>query len=160
VTVQWTADEIASAVGLTHRQTFALHLRHLTGYTPIEIRMRYREGKSIPQVLGASLRAEESEVATADGGRNQYPRTRVVDVTGIDNVALPDGWVTVYSGDMGTYVPGIIRYLCDQNGPVMIGRDGEIRTRDPLHPMQVRYQAAPRPDFEGGDAKQRRLEMQ
>jgi hypothetical protein len=27
-----------------------------------------------------------------------------------------------------------------------IGRDGEIRTRDPLHPMQVRYQAAPRPD--------------
>jgi hypothetical protein len=31
-----------------------------------------------------------------------------------------------------------------QNG---IGRDGEIRTRDPLHPMQVRYQAAPRPDW-------------
>ena len=30
----------------------------------------------------------------------------------------------------------------------MIGRDGEIRTRDPLHPMQVRYQAAPRPDTE------------
>jgi hypothetical protein len=29
---------------------------------------------------------------------------------------------------------------------VLIGRDGEIRTRDPLHPMQVRYQAAPRPD--------------
>ena len=27
-----------------------------------------------------------------------------------------------------------------------IGRDGEIRTRDPLHPMQVRYQAALRPD--------------
>src|SRR5262245_14714858 len=31
-----------------------------------------------------------------------------------------------------------------------IGRDGEIRTRDPLHPMQVRYQAAPRPDRGGG----------
>src|SRR6185436_18376782 len=31
-------------------------------------------------------------------------------------------------------------YIC------VIGRDGEIRTRDPLHPMQVRYQAAPRPD--------------
>ena len=31
----------------------------------------------------------------------------------------------------------------------MIGRDGEIRTRDPLHPMQVRYQAAPRPDGVG-----------
>ena len=30
---------------------------------------------------------------------------------------------------------------------VSIGRDGEIRTRDPLHPMQVRYQAAPRPDL-------------
>ena len=26
------------------------------------------------------------------------------------------------------------------------GRDGEIRTRDPLNPIQVRYQAAPRPD--------------
>jgi hypothetical protein len=32
----------------------------------------------------------------------------------------------------------------------VIGRDGEIRTRDPLHPMQVRYQAAPRPEPEGG----------
>ena len=27
-----------------------------------------------------------------------------------------------------------------------IGRGAGIRTRDPLHPMQVRYQAAPRPD--------------
>lgn len=27
-----------------------------------------------------------------------------------------------------------------------IGRDGVIRTLDPLHPMQVRYQAALRPD--------------
>ena len=27
-----------------------------------------------------------------------------------------------------------------------IGRGGEIRTLDPLHPMQVRYQAALRPD--------------
>ena len=27
------------------------------------------------------------------------------------------------------------------------GRDVEIRTRDPLHPMQVRYQAALRPDL-------------
>ena len=26
------------------------------------------------------------------------------------------------------------------------GRDGEIRTRDPLNPIQVRYQTAPRPD--------------
>lgn len=26
------------------------------------------------------------------------------------------------------------------------GRDGVIRTLDPLHPMQVRYQAALRPD--------------
>ena len=26
------------------------------------------------------------------------------------------------------------------------GRGGGIRTRDPLHPMQVRYQAALRPD--------------
>jgi hypothetical protein len=28
----------------------------------------------------------------------------------------------------------------------LIGRDGEIRTRDPLNPIQVRYQAALRPD--------------
>lgn len=28
------------------------------------------------------------------------------------------------------------------------GRDGGIRTRDPLHPMQVRYQAALRPERE------------
>jgi hypothetical protein len=27
-----------------------------------------------------------------------------------------------------------------------LGRDGGIRTRDPLHPMQVRYQAALHPD--------------
>jgi hypothetical protein len=27
-----------------------------------------------------------------------------------------------------------------------IGRDGEIRTRDPLNPIQVRYQAALHPD--------------
>jgi hypothetical protein len=27
-----------------------------------------------------------------------------------------------------------------------VGRGGGIRTRDPLHPMQVRYQAALRPD--------------
>ena len=28
----------------------------------------------------------------------------------------------------------------------LFGRDGGIRTRDPLHPMQVRYQAALRPE--------------
>ena len=29
---------------------------------------------------------------------------------------------------------------------IIIGRSGEIRTHDPLHPMQVRYQAALRPE--------------
>ena len=29
------------------------------------------------------------------------------------------------------------------------GRGGGIRTRDPLHPMQVRYQAALRPEQKG-----------
>ena len=29
---------------------------------------------------------------------------------------------------------------------VFDGRSAEIRTRDPLHPMQVRYQTAPRSD--------------
>lgn len=28
-----------------------------------------------------------------------------------------------------------------------IGRDGKIRTCDPMHPMHVRYQAALRPDL-------------
>jgi len=27
------------------------------------------------------------------------------------------------------------------------GRGERIRTSDPLHPMQVRYQAAPRPEY-------------
>ena len=30
--------------------------------------------------------------------------------------------------------------------PLDTGRDGGIRTHDPLHPMQVRYQAALRPE--------------
>ncbi len=30
---------------------------------------------------------------------------------------------------------------------ILLGRDGEIRTHDPLHPMQVRYRAALHPDF-------------
>ena len=40
-------------------------------------------------------------------------------------------------GNQLKYLP----YLFD-----FIGRDGVIRTHDPLHPMQVRYQAALRPD--------------
>ena len=31
------------------------------------------------------------------------------------------------------------------------GRNGEIRTHDPLHPMQVRYQAALRPENYNND---------
>ena len=30
---------------------------------------------------------------------------------------------------------------------ILIGRDGEIRTHDPMHPMHVRYQAALRPEL-------------
>ncbi len=42
-------------------------------------------------------------------------------------------------------------HLEGPNGPVQgpkseIGRGEKIRTSDPLHPMQVRYQAALRPD--------------
>ena len=37
-------------------------------------------------------------------------------------------------------------YPCVRNRPDLIGRGEKIRTSDPLHPMQVRYQAAPRPD--------------
>ena len=38
------------------------------------------------------------------------------------------------------------RRLVDTGLELFNGRDGGIRTRDPLHPMQVRYQAALRPD--------------
>ncbi len=34
----------------------------------------------------------------------------------------------------------------------VIGRGDKIRTCDPLHPMQVRYQAAPRPDRKVNDS--------
>ena len=30
---------------------------------------------------------------------------------------------------------------------ILLGRDGEIRTHEPLHPMQVRYRAALHPDL-------------
>ena len=48
---------------------------------------------------------------------------------------------------------GIICHPCDQNGPYLIGRGDKIRTCDPLHPMQVRYQAAPRPDRKPNDSR-------
>jgi hypothetical protein len=38
-----------------------------------------------------------------------------------------------------TYVLGIIRHPCDRNIPKKCGRDGRIRTGDPLTPSQVRY---------------------
>ena len=34
-----------------------------------------------------------------------------------------------------------------QSVRLLVGRDGEIRTHDPLHPMQVRYRAALHPDL-------------
>ena len=36
--------------------------------------------------------------------------------------------------------------LVDPDRPISCGRGEKIRTSDPLHPMQVRYQAALRPD--------------
>ncbi len=38
------------------------------------------------------------------------------------------------------------RLLAEPGFGFFFGRGGGIRTRDPLHPMQVRYQAALRPD--------------
>jgi hypothetical protein len=43
-------------------------------------------------------------------------------------------------------VPNPNSQPCVRNRPYVIGRGEKIRTSDPLHPMQVRYQAAPRPD--------------
>src|SRR5262249_52401403 len=42
-------------------------------------------------------------------------------------------------------------FLCE-----FFGRDAGIRTRDPLNPIQVRYQTAPRPDRKGGFEQVRR----
>ena len=42
--------------------------------------------------------------------------------------------------DLGAEASKSLIYL------LIFGRGGGIRTRDPLHPMQVRYQAALRPD--------------
>ena len=42
-----------------------------------------------------------------------------------------------------------------ESGFLSIGRSAEIRTRDPLHPMQVRYQTAPRSDREVNYAENR-----
>ena len=39
----------------------------------------------------------------------------------------------------------------------LTGRNGEIRTHDPLHPMQVRYQAALRPEILMPESKPRQL---
>ena len=37
-------------------------------------------------------------------------------------------------------------FVFDKKG-FLVGRDGEIRTHDPLHPMQVRYLAALHPEM-------------
>jgi hypothetical protein len=37
---------------------------------------------------------------------------------------------------------------CARSALVVQSRGGGIRTHDPLHPMQVRYQAAPRPEHD------------
>lgn len=42
--------------------------------------------------------------------------------------------------------PAYAGYLFFRKPIDLIGRGGEIRTPDPLHPMQVRYQAALRPE--------------
>ena len=48
--------------------------------------------------------------------------------------------------------PALTRRACSWTFE-SIGRDGEIRTRDPLNPIQVRYQAALRPDIRPGGQK-------
>ena len=58
----------------------------------------------------------------------------------------------LYGHQTGTREPdfsGKEKGLADANLLTLIftGRDGGIRTHDPLHPMQVRYLAALRPDW-------------
>jgi hypothetical protein len=58
----------------------------------------------------------------------------------------------------GCLCGGVLRTMRHQLGRViraksgLIGRGDKIRTCDPLHPMQVRYQAAPRPDRSANDS--------
>ena len=40
----------------------------------------------------------------------------------------------------------MVSLASSDRGEVEDGRGGQIRTDGPLHPMQVRYRAAPRPD--------------
>src|SRR2546430_17356657 len=50
------------------------------------------------------------------------------------------------SGSHRSSEPNIPRQPQSSNPADRNGRDAGIRTRDPLNPIQVRYQTAPRPD--------------
>ena len=53
----------------------------------------------------------------------------------------------LYAPRKGSDVPnGPYLDPTESGGGLKAGRDGEIRTHDPLNPIQVRYQAALRPD--------------
>jgi hypothetical protein len=54
--------------------------------------------------------------------------------------APQDFWLLEIKNGLAAFAANPLIFL------LFIGRDGGIRTHDPLHPMQVRYQAALRPD--------------
>ena len=68
------------------------------------------------------------------------------------SVAAGAGICDAYHGRIGVALAPVMGRLARHDRrdvpeqTLEIGRGDKIRTCDPLHPMQVRYQAAPRPD--------------
>ena len=59
---------------------------------------------------------------------------------------IPWRWAGAHQDEARIHAPTNVSRLSINVKIDLIGRDGVIRTHDPLHPMQVRYQAALRPD--------------
>jgi branched-chain amino acid transport system ATP-binding protein len=101
-------------------------------------------------LFGVDLAMEEGEAATLLGRNGMGKTTLLRAICGLQPLRSGsirfageriDGWRADRIGRAGIA-------LVPEAGQ-SIGRGAGIRTRDPLHPMQVRYQAAPRPDNSG-----------
>ena len=77
-------------------------------------------------------------LATDAGSVVAYP---IANDAVADTIGTMDGAVFILVTQNRKGFPAINRKPLE-----LLGRGGGIRTRDPLHPMQVRYQAALRPD--------------
>ncbi len=70
----------------------------------------------------------------------------------MDEYCLADEWARIpQKSQLGDFQAPPILFFLRKKGAVklpfpILGRGEKIRTSDPLHPMQVRYQAALRPE--------------